>query len=309
MMRTVSQATCVAAVAAVVAIGIGAAAHQTRPTFRAAVAAVSVNVSVKRGNNPVIDLRADDFRLFDNGVQQSVTAVRIEAVPVDVTVFHDTSPSQGRHLDDLKRDARRIAAILRDEDRFRLITFGACRCIVDVFGWTRASMALDLEQLVLAPISPVNDALVAALMHRPDSGRRHLVVALTDAVDAGSVVSSAAVREAAARAEAVMHIVILSNSYRWPKNGAPPFVPGGPDDSVPRLREAAELTGGRAHDRLFGSPDPVDEFQRVFDDFRTSYVLHFTPVGVEAGGWHELLVEAPGAPGATVRARQGYYGR
>jgi VWFA-related protein len=282
---------------------------QARPTFRADAASVSVNVSVRDGNTPVVGLSADDFRLLDNGIPQSVSAISIEAVPVDVTVFHDTSPSQGRRLDELKRDVRRIAGLLRNEDRFRLLTFGAGRRVRDVFGWAPTGTPLDLDAIAVAPISPVNDALVAALMHRPDTGRRHLVVALTDAVDAGSVVSSPSVRDAAARAEGVLHLVMMGGSHSWPDNAPIPFTPGGRDDSMARLRDAAALTGGRAHDRFFGSPDPVDAFDRVFEDFRTSYVLHYVPAGVEPGGWHDISVEVPGAPGATVRARRGYYGR
>jgi hypothetical protein len=93
--------------------------------------------------------------------------------------------------------------------------------------------------------------------------------------------------------------------------GAGNFLPvaGAEPGGKARLREAAELTGGEAHDRFFGRPDPVDAFEGIFDDFRTSYVLRYTPVGVEPGGWHVIEVRVPIAPDATIRARRGYYGR
>ena len=49
-------------------------------------------------------------------------------------------------------------------------------------------------------------------------------------------------------------------------------------------------------------------FSRVFSDFRQSYVLRYTPKGVEPKGWHEVTVEVPGVPAATIRARSGYFG-
>src|SRR5258708_185849 len=72
-------------------LGEGGSARQT--TFRSTTAVVSVSVSVKRGNAVVANLTAADFALTDNGVPQRVEAVSMESVPVDVTLFLDTSGS------------------------------------------------------------------------------------------------------------------------------------------------------------------------------------------------------------------------
>jgi hypothetical protein len=50
-------------------------------------------------------------------------------------------------------------------------------------------------------------------------------------------------------------------------------------------------------------------FLRALDDFRSSYVLRYSPHGVAAGGWHEIAVRVtrPGR-GYVVRARKGYVG-
>jgi hypothetical protein len=95
-----------------------------------------------------------------------------------------------------------------------------------------------------------------------------------------------------------------------PNQDRPLWVPTGTEDlaAIDRLREAANVTGGQAHDRFFGSPNPVAEFDRILDDFRASYVLRYSPTGVERPGWHEIEVAVPSAPRATVRARRGYYG-
>jgi len=283
--------------------------QQSRPIFRAGVDSVTVDVSVKHGNVAIPGLAATDFRLTDNGVAQTIQAVAVEAVPVDVTVFHDTSPSQGGRIDDLKEDVRRIAALLREGDRFRLLVLGPNHQILDVFGWRASGAELDLTPIGLGPMSAVNDGILAALVHKPGIGRRHLIVALTDGQDAGSAVSSAQVRDAAARTEGVLHLVMMTTSSGTGPRSATYWQPVGLEqDSQNRLREAAELTGGQVHDRFLGSPDPVDTFDRILDDFRASYVLRYTPTGVEREGWHEIEVSVPSAPRATVRARRGYYG-
>ena len=58
--------------------------------------------------------------------------------------------------------------------------------------------------------------------------------------------------------------------------------------------------------------DPGDNltstFRRVLEQFRTSYVLYFTPRGVERQGSHTLEVRVKRAK-VEVRARRGYVWR
>lgn len=285
----------------------GSAATQQRPTFLARTDVVSVDVSVRNGDAPVTGLSAADFRLTDNGVVQVVDAVAIEAVPIDVTLFHDTSPSLAGRIDALKNDVRAISAILRPTDRFRLLTFDLQ--ISDVFGWQPAGQPLNLSAVKVGRISSVYDAIFVALMHRPDVDRRHLIVALTDCDDGGSVVGSAAIEEVARRAEGVLHIVKIP--------ARPAGNPNAPLSAVSiladargeaRLESAAIRTGGQLHSPLLAiRADAVKTFKRVFDDYRQSYVLRYTPTGVPRDGWHEIRVEVPRHPRATVRARKGYF--
>jgi VWFA-related protein len=279
---------------------------QERPTFRTRTDLVSVDVAVRNGEVPALGLSAADFRLFDNGVQQALEAVGMESVPIDVTLFHDTSPSLAGKIDALKRDVKEIAAMLRPTDRFRLLTFDMQ--VNDVFGWQAAGGQLNLGSVKIGRISPVYDGIFLAMMHRPDVGRRHLIVALTDCEDYGSVIGSATIEEAARRSEGVLHIVKITPR---PANAmyAPLSAASIPADArgERRLAAAAERTGGELHDPFIKS-DAVKTFKRVFDDYRQSYVLRYAPHGVERDGWHEIKVEVPTQPRATVRARKGYFG-
>ncbi len=108
-------------------------------------------------------------------------------------------------IDALKADVRGIAAMLRPMDRLRLLTFDLQ--VNDVFGWQPAGGSLNLDSVKVGRISAIYDAIFVAMMHRPDLDRRHLIVALTDCEDAGSVVGSALIEDAARRAEGVLHIV------------------------------------------------------------------------------------------------------
>jgi VWFA-related protein len=293
--------------AAFVVTLLAAASAAQQPRFRAVTAVVTVSVSVKRGNTAVANLRASDFTLTDSGVPQAIEAVSIESVPIDVTLFLDTSGSTAGKLDEMRHDVQSILQLLRSEDRFRLLTIGDT--VNEVVPWVAAGTKVPVAIEPVGGISLIRDALMLALVHRSEPGRRHLVVGMTDRQDCGSVVSSALLHEIAGRSEAVMHLVDYSGSggdARYRVRGCSPQAAPG-DEEV--LARAAERTGGELHgqSRFFRGSSIARAFRTIFNDFRQSYVLRYSPEGVKASGWHPIVVRVPAAANAAIRARQGYY--
>ena len=276
--------------------------------FRTATVSVAVNASVKRGNRVVANLTARDFRLTDNGVAQTIDAISVEAVPIDVTLFLDTSGSTAGKLDDMKHDVQQIIKLLRPVDRFRLLTIGDA--VYETVPWVPAGTTVSLTFGPVGGISLIQDALLIGLLHRPDADRRHLVVAMTDRRDCGSVVSSAAIRELAARSEAVLHLVDQEGGGGDAAYRVRTCSPRGRGDGPAILLQAAERTGGTLHEQsfFFRASALLRAFKSIFDDFRQSYVLRYSPTGVSPNGWHAIRVEVPAVKDATIRARQGYYG-
>ena len=291
----------------VVLLASSALAGRQQPVFRAHSDAVAVNVSIKNGNVPIVGLKASDFRVLDNGVPQTISDLSVEGVPIDLTLFFDTSTSFIGNLGDLKAGLQKIAALLRPGDRLRLLAFDDE--VEELVHWTDAGVTLDLAGLHNARISSVYDGLAAAMIHQPDPGRRHLIVAMTDGADFNSAVSSVRLLDISAHIEGVLHLVIIGS--RTPPRDDEPFQPimRGPDAlGMDRLRTVAERTGGRMYAPLFGTGDIVKTFSQALDDFRASYVLRYTPANVPREGWHDLRVDVPAAPRATIRARRGYTG-
>jgi VWFA-related protein len=290
------------------AAATGAALAQSgAPVFRSTAESVSVNVSVKKGNNVVANLDAADFRLLDNGVQQTIAAVSIEAVPIDVTLFLDTSGSTAGRLEAMKRDIAGILPMLRPEDRFRLLTIGDS--VYETVPWSTAGSPIDLSFQSVNGRSLISDAIAMALMHRVAPERRHLIVAMTDREDGGSVLPSGMVLELSRRADAVLHIVDQHGGGSDLVTRARTSLIYRRGNTTDNLRDAAEATGGELHDPFFGSASVLRAFTKIFSDYRQSYVLRYTPSGVTAPGWHALAVTVPGHKGVTVHARSGYYGR
>ena len=53
------------------------------------------------------------------------------------------------------------------------------------------------------------------------------------------------------------------------------------------------------------APPDVMRFAQIVNEFRSRYLLTYTPSGVEPGGWHALDVRLKGTKG-KIQARRGY---
>jgi hypothetical protein len=56
---------------------------------------------------------------------------------------------------------------------------------------------------------------------------------------------------------------------------------------------------------LTDNADLARPLRRALEEFRSTYVLHFTPRGVDPGGFHTLQVSVK-RTGLMVKARRGY---
>ena len=272
--------------------------------FRATTESVAISASVKRGNAPVANLTAADFRLTDNGVAQAIEAVTIESVPLDVTLFMDTSGSTAGALDRMKRNVVSIAGMLRPDDQFRLLTIGLS--VETPVPWQRAGNRLSLDMKAVPGISLIYDALFVALTHQPNAGRRHLIVAMTDGEDCGSLLDGARVLDASGRSEAVLHWIYVSSGGDFDPNAVSAWCTPGDARDVDFVAESAARTGGDRHRSRFGDP-AVRTFAQILDEFRQSYVLRYSPQGVKGSGWHAVTVQVPAQPALTIKARSGYF--
>lgn len=272
--------------------------------FRARTESIAISTSVKRGNSPVANLKASDFKLTDNGVAQTVDAVTIESVPLDVTLFMDTSGSTAGALDRMKRNVVSIAGMLRPDDQFRLLTIGLS--VETAVPWQRAGNRISLDMKAVPGISLVYDALFVALTHTPAAGRRHLIVAMTDGRDCGSLLDGARVLDASGRSEAVLHWIYVSNGGDFDDQSIPAWCTPTDAGEVDFVGQSATRTGGDLHRSRFGDP-AVRTFAQILDEFRQSYVLRYSPQGVAGKGWHAVTVQVPAQPALTIKSRSGYF--
>jgi len=301
--------------AALLAAGSTWAAAQQRPQFRAFTDIVTVDVSVRRGNQSVQGLKAADFQLSDNSVPQTIEMFEMTALPLDVTVAVDTSGSMVTMLDPVRGHMQQSAAILKPGDRMRLISFSDA--VTQLSPFTPVSPGFSVPPLAGGGATSMYDGLVAALVPPREGDRRHLVVAFTDGVDTMSVLGSEALLEVGRRSDSVLHLFLITVSgvtrpppppVDWRLDTRSRWSPATVEDAFFTLRDTARDTGG-LFQRLFDSPSMPEALRRAIEDFRTSYVLRYRATGVARDGWHAIDVRlVKPAPGTTIRARRGYFG-
>src|SRR5215469_3890268 len=99
--------------------------QQTTPSIRVDTSLVLIPVSVNDPlNRPVTGLDKDNFRLFDDRVEQTITQFAMDDEPVAVGLVFDTSGSMGDKLKTSRLAARQFFNTSSpEEDEFFLVEF------------------------------------------------------------------------------------------------------------------------------------------------------------------------------------------
>jgi VWFA-related protein len=265
-------------------------AHGFQQSFRSSTLGVRVDVLVTDGRKPVGGLRAADFELRDNGVPQTVEVVDAADVPLNVVLAFDTSASTGgRRQAALVNAGQSLLDELKPADRAALTTFS--HAVTPIIALTSDLAAVRAALLAIKPAgrTSVMDGVYVALAATLAQPGRSLVVVCTDGSDISSWLDSGEVVDAAKRSNAVVYAVTTAGAAR-----------------VPSLDDLTNVTGGDML-RVTSSADLRGAFQKILQEFRSRYVLAFTPAGVTVGGFHRLEVKVRRS-GADVKARPGYIG-
>jgi VWFA-related protein len=298
----------------VCAIALAAALPALAATqkFKSGVDVVRVDALVTANRKPVSGLNPADFELRDNGVTQSILSADIEPLPLSVIFVLDISGSvAGSKMEHLRQGIDLIVKDLHPDDRAALVTFSHRI-------WLRTPLMSDFKALQsmlssaeAAGGTSLRDAVFSALAISDVQDSRPLLVVFSDGLDNMSWMSADIVEKAARRANAVVYGVAVAAGTKmigmdtapggWRRMVSVPEYSKGQTDF---LDAVASATGGRVlkADTTGNLPAAFDE---VLREFRTRYVITYTPRGVEAPGWHTIAVKVTSRM-VDVKARAGY---
>jgi Ca-activated chloride channel family protein len=163
---------------------------------------VSVPAVVTDGaGHPVAGLRAENFRIFENGQLQTITNFATSEAPFEVALLLDTSGSTRADVALIRRAANLFIESLRAGDRVAIVSFNTVREENDSLATVEVKTPLTSDRNALRRAldnvgasngTPFYDALdriadeVFNAPPREEVRGRRAVVALTDGVDSSS---------------------------------------------------------------------------------------------------------------------------
>ena len=187
-------------------IAVGEAAEQR---FRSGVDLVTVDALVTEGGRAVTGLKAEDFRLRDNGVLQEVDSVTVDEAPISMLLALDTSNSvEGPTLGHLKQAAATAGHALSPSDRAAVMTFAESVKLRADWSAPTAATRTAIATAESGGATSLYDASYAALTLQDGMpGRRSYILLFSDGGDTSSWLPASALLERARRSDAVVYVV------------------------------------------------------------------------------------------------------
>jgi len=267
--------------------------------FRARIDIVEVTVSVTDGNGRLITgLAKDDFQIFEDGVEQTITQFTDQRVPVSVGLLLDASDSmRGQPVVDARLALDRfVGDLLLPADEVFVATFNHRPRLASK--WTTPPRTLEnvLDDLKPSGGTAVYDAL--AETSKMFERRRHVraaAVVISDGADTASDRSIYQAIEVVRRHDAFVYALAIDA----PDSRATTRV--NPD----ALREITSLTGGYT-EVVRSAADLGPATARIADELNKQYTLGYSSSRPPDGAWRPLRVRVRSGE-YFVRARRGYF--
>lgn len=245
----------------------------------------------------VTGLRQNEFRIFEDSVEQPVTFFVAEETPFTAVILLDTSGSMEQRVSLARAAAIRFLDGLRASDSAAVFAFDSNVRKIQSFSNSRY-IADGVFDLKADGMTVLNDAVVEAakeLATRPE--KRRAIVVLSDGMDTKSRASQEKAMRAAANAGAVIYTIDMSAADS-------PLAQRRQNQAA--LRSFAQRSGGT----FIATPGGValrEAFRNIVDDLGRQYTLGFQPSATGRDGkWHSLELRVT-RPGLTIRTRTGYY--
>lgn len=241
---------------------------------------------------PVLDLSKQNFRVFDDGVEQKISQFFMEESPVSVGMVFDASNSMRKKIDQSRQALSEFLRMSTPGDEFSLWKFSDRPQTVCPFTTNVALIEDDLSSIQSGGWTSLFDALYLALnqMKRATLGTKALFV-LSDGGDNNSRYTEREIRNMVREADVrIFSISIYGRSAA--------------------LERISDESGGRAY-----QVHKLDELPamaaKLSEEIHSHYVLGYLPARAQDDGkYHKVVVKLltpAGGPRLHVAWRRGYY--
>jgi Ca-activated chloride channel family protein len=265
-----------------------------------------VNVTVTDPfNRLVTGLDPDNFRVFEDNIEQEIVSFSSEDVPISIGVIFDFSGSMANKVDKAREAALEFFKTANPQDEFFLVSFNERAELTSTF--TNSVEDLQSRMMMTAPKgrTALLDAIYLGLsqMRGAHNAKRALLI-LSDGGDNHSRYNENDIKRLVKEADTQLYAIGIFDPLGY-RNRTPEEL-NGPS----LLSEITELTGGRvfAVEHLNDLPDIAS---KIGMELRNQYVLGYRPSNhVHDARWRKIKVKLrppKGLPPLTVYSKTGYY--
>ena len=265
-----------------------------------------VNVTVTDPYNRLVTgLDPDNFRIYEDNVEQEVTTFSAEDVPISIGVIFDFSGSMSNKVGKAREAALQFFKTANPQDEFFLVSFNERAELTSSF----TNSVEDLQSRLMLTSPKGRTALLDAIylglsqMRGAHNAKRALLI-LSDGGDNHSRYNESDIKRLVKEADTQLYAIgifdPLGSRNRTPEELKGPSL----------LSEITEMTGGRvfAVERLEDLPDIAT---KIGMELRNQYVLGYRPSNkAHDARWRKIKIKlrAPrGLPPLTVYSKTGYY--
>ena len=278
-----------------------------RYTLRAEAYEVRLNASVVDGSGrEVEDLPKDAFRVYEDGVPQTILGFRHEDLPVSLGILIDSSGSMYDKRAAVDAASLDLVRLSNREDEAFLVDFSSEAYIDQDFTSDIGKLQQGLSYIKSSGGTALYDAVIASADYLAKNAKRPKQVLLV-VTDGDDNASSATLEQTIRRVQELDGPVIYCIGLLFGEDTSR----SESRHSRQVLSELAEQTGGQAY--FPHALKDVDGITReVAQDIREQYTIEYRSTKPPSqGGYRQVHVEAKGKGFGKlqVRTRAGYYPR
>jgi len=265
-----------------------------------------VNVTVTDPYNRLVTgLASDNFRVFENNVEQEIQYFSSEDVPISIGVIFDLSGSMTNKVGKAKEAALQFFKTANPQDEFFLVSFNDRAEVVSTF----TSSVEDLQSRIFSASAKGRTALLDGIylglseMRTARNPKRALLI-ISDGGDNNSRYNERDIKRLVREADTQLYSIGIFDPFEYRSRTAEEL--NGPS----LLSEVTELTGGRAF-TVENVNELPDIATKIGSELRNQYILGYRPSNKSHDArWRKIKIKlrAPkGLPPLSVYAKTGYY--
>jgi VWFA-related protein len=268
---------------------------------------VDVGVVLQKNRQFVGNLQQENFRVFEDGVEQKITDFQQIKQPITAVMLLEFASTNYQFIYDMRNAAGEFARQLRPDDYIAVMTYDLHTHIVTDFTTDKRRVYNALNTLTIPMFSDRNmfDALYETLDRLSLIDGRKYIILIGSGRDTFSKVNLDKILKKIKQTPDVTIFTVSTGQMAREMSDARGM--GGSMRSLDyaqadnEMRTFAQMTGGQWYNPIFQGALP-EIFHSINDSIRNAYVLSYHPTNAKMdGSYRKLKVEVVDKDGKPLR--------